>query len=336
MQIRTPVLRLSFLLVLAALLAAPASAEVKELRIARSDGLGYLPILMMEHHKLVEKHFRASGLGDVRVTWARFAGGVQMNDSLLAGSLDFASGGVPPFLTLWSRTHGTPQAVRAVCALAGYPYLLVSRNPAVKSIRDLTPKDRIALPAVKASIQAVLLQMAAAKEFGREHYARLDPLTVSMSNPDGLVALLSGKGEITAHFSNPPFQYQALRAPGTHAILHSTDVLGGASTSILVWTTARFHDENPKSYAAFVAAFEEANAIIRKDLRAAVALYRDLTKDKDTLDNLFAMAKDMDYDTTPKNTMKFVDFMHGIGTIKVRPSGWKDLFFPGLHDRSGS
>ncbi len=71
-------------------------------------------------------------------------------------------------------------------------------------------------------------------------------------------------------------------------------------------------------------------------LRAAVALYRDIAKDRDTLENLLEMAKDMDFSTTPKNTMKFVDFMHRIGTIKTRPASWKDLFFAQMHDRDGS
>jgi NitT/TauT family transport system substrate-binding protein len=34
--------------------------------------------------------------------------------------------------------------------------------------------------------------------------------------------------------------------------------------------------------------------------------------------------------------MKYVDFMLKIGTIKTRPSTWKDIFFPEIHDVHGS
>jgi NitT/TauT family transport system substrate-binding protein len=328
--------RLTILLVLLCGFGPACNAQVKELRVARSDGLGYLPIILMEHFNLIEKQAKVAGLPAIKVTWARFAGGVQMNDSLLSGSLDFASGGVPPFLTLWGRTAGTPQSVKAVCALAAYPYLLVSRNPNIKSIRDLTPKDRIVLPAVKVSIQAVLLQMAAAQAFGEANYAKLDPITVSLSNPDGLIALVTGKSEIIAHFSNPPFQYQELRNPGFRTILHSYDVLGGLATSTLIWTTTKFHDDNPKLYAAFVAAFEEANAMIRSDKKSAVVLYKNVTKDTDTVENLLEMVNDMDFSPTPRNTMKFVEFMHKVGTLKTKAATWKELFLPEIHDQPGS
>ncbi len=328
--------RVAVVLVLLFGISQACFAEVKEVRVARSDGLGYLPIILMEHDRLVEKHAQAAGLGAIKVTWARFAGGVQMNDALLSGSLDFASGGVPPFLTLWGRTVATPQSVKAVCALAAYPYLLVSRIPNVRSIRDLTSQDRIALPAVKASIQAVLFQMAAAQAFGDANYAKLDPITVSLSNPDGLIAMGTGKSEITAHFSNPPFQYQELKTPGFHTILHSYDVLGGPATSTLIWTTSKFHNDNPKLYAAFVAAFEEANAIIRANKKFAVALYKEVTKDPDTIENLLEMVNDMDFSPTPKNTMKFVEFMYKVGTLKAKAATWKELFFPEIHDQPGS
>src|SRR5437879_830561 len=86
--------------------------------------------------------------------------------------------------------------------------LPVTRNPNVKTISDFRDGDRIALPAVKVSAQAVLLQMAAEQAFGAGQQNRLDPLTVTMSHPDAMQALLSGQSEVNAHFGSPPFQYQ--------------------------------------------------------------------------------------------------------------------------------
>jgi len=196
--------------------AALARAELAEINVAQQYGISYLPLMIIEDQKLIEKHAKAAGL-DVKVGWAKFAGGNVMNDALLSNSLQFASGGVGPLVTIWARTRGNLD-VKAVSAINSMPLYLNTRNPAVKTIKDFTDKDKIALPAVKVSIQAVTLQMAAEQAFGEGQQNRLDPLTVSMSHPDAQTALLSGAGEITAHFSSPPFQYQQLEKPGIRTV----------------------------------------------------------------------------------------------------------------------
>jgi NitT/TauT family transport system substrate-binding protein len=42
------------------------------------------------------------------------------------------------------------------------------------------------------------------------------------------------------------------------------------------------------------------------------------------------------YTTTPNNVMKYVNFMYKVGSIKVKPDSWKDMFFPNAHGLSGS
>src|SRR5207244_708789 len=111
--------------------------------------------------------------------------------------------------TIWSRTRNNI-GVKGVAALNSMPLYLNTINPAVKSIKDLSANDRIALPAVKVSIQAITLQMAAEKAFGPGEHGKLDPMTVSLGHSDGLAAMLSGKSEITAHFTSAPFMYQEL------------------------------------------------------------------------------------------------------------------------------
>jgi NitT/TauT family transport system substrate-binding protein len=199
--------------------ALGARAEVAELKVAQQYGISYLPLMIMEEQKLIEKHAKAAGV-DVSVGWAKFAGGNVMNDALLSGSLHFASGGVGPLITLWSRTKGNLD-VKAVAAINSMPLFLNTRNPNVKSLKDFTEKDKIALPAVKVSIQAVTLQMAAEKAFGEGQHGRLDAYTVSLSHPDAQTALLSGASEINAHFSSPPFQYQQLEKPGIRTVVNS-------------------------------------------------------------------------------------------------------------------
>ena len=319
-----------------ALLAPPLHAELTEIKVAQQYGISYLPLMLMEEQKLIEKHAKAAGV-DVKVGWAKFAGGNVMNDALLSNSLQFASGGVGPLVTLWARTRGNLD-VKAVSAINSMPLYLNTRNPNVKTIKDFTEKDKIALPAVKVSIQAVTLQMAAEKAFGEGQQGKLDALTVSLSHPDAQVALLSGASEITAHFGSPPFQYQQLEKPGIHTVLNSYDVLGGPATFNVVWTTSKFRSENPKLYDAFVKALDEATAIINRDKKAAAEAYLRISKDKDTVADILAMLNDpaIVYTTTPQNVMKYVDFMNKIGSIKVKPDSWKDLFFPNVHGAAGS
>lgn len=335
MQLRSMLLYAGAAALLSTSLAA--RAEVTDLKIAEQYGISYLPMMIMEDQHLVEKYAKEAGINDLKVTWAKFAGGNVMNDALLSNSLHFASGGVAPMVTLWAKTRGNYD-VKAVAALNSMPLYLTTRNPNVKTIKDFTDKDKIALPAVKVSIQAVTLQMAAEQAFGPGQQNKLDRLTVTMSHPDGQAALLSGTSEVDAHFSSPPFQYQQLEKPGIHKVLDSYQVLGGPATFNLVWTTSRFRNENPKVYAAFTKALDEAIAMINKDKKWAAEAYLRISKDKDSLDNVVKMLNDPEvkYTTTPENVTKYVDFMYKIGSIKAKPASWKDLFFPNVYNLPGS
>jgi NitT/TauT family transport system substrate-binding protein len=317
-------------------LSSTARAELAELKVAKQYGISYLPLMLMEDGKLIEKYAKAAGL-DVTVTWATFAGSNVMIDAVLSNSLQFASGGVGGLITLWSRTRGNLD-VRGVGAINSMPIYLNSRNPAVKTIKDFSDKDRIALPAVKVSIQAITLQMAAEKAFGEGQQVRLDPLTVTMAHPDAQIALLSGQSEINAHFGSPPFQYQQLRNPAIHTVVNSYDVLGGPATFNVVWTTSKFRNENPKLYDAFVKALDEATAMINTDRQKAAEAYLRISRDKDSVQEIVAMLNDPQivYTTTPQNIMKYVDFMFKTGSIKVKPDSWKDLFFPNAQTLPGS
>ncbi|HEX9770135.1 MAG TPA: ABC transporter substrate-binding protein [Kiloniellales bacterium] len=321
----------------AGMTATGAHAEVGEVRIAEQFGIAYLPLMMMREKGLVEKHAKNAGLGDIKVTWARFGGGAPMNDALLSGNLDFATGGVGPLLTIWSKTKGSLD-VKGVATLCRMPLYLTTTNPGVNSIKDFTDQDRIALPSVKVSLQARTLQMAAEQAFGPGKHEVLDRLTVSMRHPDGTAAMLSGRSEITAHFSGPPFQQQQLRDPRIRKILSSFDVLGGPTTFVSLWARTSFRENNPRTYRAFVDAMREAMAMINADKKAATAVFIRQTKSK--LDPAFVEKIVMDpenvFTTTPRNTIKYAVFMHKVGAIEHLPASWKDYYFPEIHDEPGS
>jgi len=322
----------------AALLGFAAQAQVPEIRLAKQYSMGYLQLNVMEHQQLIEKHAKALGIPDLKVSWITLNGPAAVNDALISGNIDIATGGVPGLLVLWSRTKGTPQEVRGIAALSSQPFLLNSRNPAIKGIKDFKNSDRIAVPAIKVSVQAITLQMAAAKTYGIKGFDTLDPLTVSMSPPDATVALLGGKSEVTSVFSVPPFQYQQLENPDVHTVLNSFDVMGGSHTFTVAWTTAKFRDGNPALYRALVAALKEATDIVNKDKPAAAALWIEDSKSKLPLDVVgkLVAGPQVRWTMTPENTMKYADFMAEVGTLKAKPTSWKDYFFPEIYDAKGS
>src|SRR5947208_5896787 len=208
---------LSFIAALISFAAlAPACAEVNEIKIGKQYGLPYIQFGIMEEQKLIEKHARLEGLGDIKVAWTTLGGPAQINDGIISGAIDVGAVGLPNLITMWEKTRSNVK-VRAIAGLNFMPLLLVTRDPKIKALKDYSEKDRIALPSVKISMQAILLEMAAAKEFGDANYEKLDPLTVSMGHPDAFAALNSGT-EVQSHFSSAPFQYRQLNMPGYHQV----------------------------------------------------------------------------------------------------------------------
>lgn len=313
-----------------------ALAEVSQVRVAQQFGVNYLPLIVIKRHKLIEKHLEKVGLGKVQVHWLQVGSGAAMNEALLSGNLDFASGGVGPLLKLWDKTKGNI-GVRGVASLGSMPLYLNTINPAVKSVKDFSEKDKIALPAVRVSIQAVVLQMASAQAFGEENYDKLDKLTVSMKHPDAMAALLGGT-EITAHFANSPFQEQELQDERVRRVLSSYSVLGAPHTLNSVYTTSKFRDANPNTYKAVLEALKEAMEIINRDKRAAAQLYVEEERSKLSTEFVYGILSGPDFIVTPRpdGIMKFGEFLHRTGGIKNRPSSWKEVYFPEIHDLPGS
>jgi NitT/TauT family transport system substrate-binding protein len=321
---------------LAAVLLAPGAEAQTKVRLAKQFGISYLPLTVMEEKKLLEEHGKKLGL-DLQTDWLKFTGGPPMNEALISGNLDFASGGVGPLLTIWSRTQKN-LGVKGVAAINSMPLYLNSINPEVKALKDFTEKDRIALPAVKVSIQAVTLQMAAEKAFGPGQHGKLDPLTVSMSHPDGMAAMMTGRSEITGHFSSAPFQYQQLADPRVRKVIDSYEVLGGPHTFNVVWTSTRFRNENPKIVQAFLGALEESIKFINASQKEAAELWVKAEGSKMPAAEAERIIRlpENEWTMVPKKVMAYAEFMSRIGLIPVKPESWKDAFFEDLHGQPGS
>lgn len=308
-------------------LASTAQAEGR-IRIAEQYGVTYLLLNIAQDQKLIEKHGKQQGIA-ITVERTQLSGGPAINDALLSGSIDIASAGVGPLLTIWDRTNGK-QNVKGVASLGNFPYYLVSNNPKVKSIADFTEKDRIGLPAAGVSVQSRILQMAVAKQYGDKEFARLDKLTQTLPHPDAAAAVIAGGTEINAHFGNSPYQEQELaQNPNARIVLNSYDVLGGPSSSTVLYATEKYRSENPKTYRAFTSALAEAAKYASTNPEGAADAYLRVSKSKVDRELLLKIIKNpqVQFKIAPQNTYGLAQFLHRVGVLKNQPASWRDYFF---------
>jgi NitT/TauT family transport system substrate-binding protein len=298
--------KIAAILALGAIAFMPLSAraEVSELKVPLgAGGFGFLPLHMMKKYELIEKEAAKAGL-KITVNWANVGG-------------------------LWDRTKGKGD-VKGVAAMSTIPMYLNTRAEHLKSLEDLKEEDKIAVTAVKVSIPSIIMQMYARQKHGAADTFKYDKYTVSMQHPDAVVALVSGNKQITAHYASAPFHQRELKEPGARTIQNTNDVMGGPQTFTMISTTTKFHNENPKVYAAFVAALKQSFDMIKKDKKAAAEVLLESMGGKGwDVDELAKMLDDKDtyYTTKPEGVMKYATFMNEIGSLKNKAASLNDLFF---------
>lgn len=314
------------------------TTEATEIRFGRQIGLGYLSLYVMEDKKLVEKHAKAAGLGDVKVSYRPLGSPAVINDSLLSGNIDIGGAGMVPFMILYDKTKGSSTSVKAMTSLSMQPFMLMSNRPGLKTFKDLTEQDRIAVPAVKTSMNAMFLSMAAEKYLGKDKIAFVDALQVAYSHPDAVISLTSGQSSITAHMATLPFYMQEALDPKIHRVMKSYDLTGGPASIMATYAQENFYKKNPRLMKAVYAALKEASEFIEKNKAEAAAIY--IKADKSKLSQ--AMVEDIlndpdnSFGVAPQKTMFFADWLSKHGLTKSKPGTWKDMFFDFAHELPGN
>ena len=165
----------------------------RQLRVGVQFGLGYLSLYVAKDAGFFEKRLRDEGLDSIPVEFSHLAGGPQVNDGLLSQSLEIGSGGYTAMMVYCEKTrHAGDSQLLGVAALSAVPYELFTVDPELRSLKDLDRgKDKIGVPSVKVSVPAIYLQMAAEQLLGPGNHGALDPYTVSLAQPDGVISLLS-------------------------------------------------------------------------------------------------------------------------------------------------
>ena len=322
-----------------ALLPLTARAEVTTLHVGVQFGLGYLPIYVASGAGLLDAEMKQAGLAPIPIEIHNFTGAPDISDGLLSGSLDIGAGGITAMMVSGEKTaKGSARATKGIVALSAMPYDLLTNDPKLKTLADITDKDRIGLTAVKVSAPAVMLQIGSEKIFGPGQQNRLDQMTVALAQPDGATALLTHNGIVDAYAFAAPFIQQLRGAPGIHRIWSSNDVFGTPTTALAAWTTEGFRSKNPKTFAAFFAAIHDADRFIADHPDQAAAIYLKAEQSKLPVSLIVACLADptMEYNTAPSNSAALSDFMAKIGMLKQRPADWQAMFFPEIAGEKGS
>ena len=306
-------------------LATQARAEVAEIRITKQPGIIYLAPIVMEQQRLVEKAAEKIGL-ILTAKYITFGGGGAATDALLSGNVDIVTTGASNMLLLWDRTKGQ---VKGLAGSSATPMWLLSKDPAVKSLTDLKPTDKIAVPTVKVSSQAIVLQIAARKLYCDANFDHFDAMTTTLGHPDAAAALTQGGG-LTGHFSGAPYQAAEAQAPGIHVVTTSDAILGGPYSNAVYFAHVKFHDANPKAIQAFMAAAQTASDFIVAHPREACELYLRATGEKGTADTMLAQIGDprITFSTAPYGMMTVATHMALTKVLKTQPTKWQDFFFP--------
>ena len=229
-------------------LAAPAIVRAQSplaVRFVQQRGLLYIPSTSWSAAASCRQEATKLGLGKIEATATALSGPGPILDALLSGAADYGTAALPSLLTLWEKTRGTANEVKAVGTVSNGAITLYTINPNVKTIADFTDADRIAVPTVRLSFNAMMLQMAAEQLWNEPH--RLDHLTVALGHPDAVTALSAGYGKatITAHAAVQPFTDRGLKLPGAHVITDSRKVFGGPLTQITLLATKQTKEKNP-------------------------------------------------------------------------------------------
>jgi NitT/TauT family transport system substrate-binding protein len=316
-------------------MAGSVRAEVDTVNLAQQFGLLYVPLHVVMDQKLVEKHAKKLGLPVPKIKMYKISGGANINKALLAKTIDFGAHGVGPALKLWGKTKGR---FKIAVGMADMPLKLNSNDPNVRTVEDyLKAKDhKIATPAAKVSIQAVTLQMYAAKKWGEAE--KLDHLVVSMKHPIALAALLSGGQTVKSHFATLPYSYQELKSGKVHNVITSYDILGGPHSVLVMSASREFKEKNPQTYQAVMNAYDEAFKWIKANPIGAAETFIKYTNSKLSPDLVKALLTDtteIEFSPIPKHTMKYADFLNKIGDIP-KANSWKDYYFDNNYNLNGS
>jgi NitT/TauT family transport system substrate-binding protein len=310
--------------------ARGAEGPPSKITIAYQPGLGYAPLILMKQQRLIEKRYPGT-----EVEWKVLSSGTPITQGVITGDIEIGAVGTGPFLVGWAR--GVDWKVIAPLNLGDL--WLMAKDPSIRTVADLKGK-RIATP-TNTSIQAVMLRKMAQVRLGDPK--ALDAGLVSLDHPDGMQALFSG--QIDAHFTSPPFQFQE-KVRGAHIVGRSYSYFGAHTFLVSVMNTTFYadHTDFAKFFYQSVAKMQE---LIRKSPDRVAHILQDDSNGTPTWRQYkqWLVVKDpgfktpaLGWTTRPLGLMRTASFMSRTGQLggSKLPRSWKDLVFPPVQATKGS
>jgi NitT/TauT family transport system substrate-binding protein len=207
----------------------------------------------------------------------------------------------------------------------------MAKDSSIRTISDLRGK-RIATPTA-TSIQAVALRKMAEVKIGNAR--ALDSALISMDHPDGMQALLSG--QIDAHFTSPPYQWQEL-GRGAHVVGKSYGYFG-AHTFLVTVLTQKFYDEYRAFSNRFYKLVKQSIDLINKKPKVAAAVLSKESRGETSAVQFrrwITRKTSLKFTTRPRGLLRTAAFMNKIGLLSKVPGSWRDLVYPPVYPTKGS
>jgi len=315
-----------------------AADDRNVVRFAQQPGFLYLPVDTMITGGLLQKAADKAGIGKINATTNILSSPAAVNDALLSGAADYGTISLATFLTLWEKTRGTPNEMRALGCMANGAMTLYTINPNVKTLKDFTAEDKIAVPAVKLSFNSLMMQMAAEKEFNDP--MKFLPLEIGIGHPDAVAAMQGGYGKssITAHIAIQPYTARGLRIPGAHVVTDSSKIFGGPLTQIMLIASKKVKDKDPALFKVVGEALEESIKVANADKLAAARMWKEVQKAPESIEQIMELITDPGFEFTskPQRIVYFAAFLNRMGRLKATVSDWKDLFWETAYNQQGS
>lgn len=281
--------------------ASSKSDEKKTITIAYQQGIGYAPVHIMEAKKLIEENYD----GEVEVNYQLLSSGAAINEGINGGNIDIGCMGAAPAIS--GVAAGIPY--KCIANLTSQPNGLMTNKEEIKSLKDITENDKIALINT-GSIQHIYLAMAAEKALGDAH--ALDNNIQPMQHAEGMAALESGT--VALHLTSSPFLGIEREDERYHELTEVVDVCPVGNTFLVAMASDKLA-EDTKLFDAVTSAFEQASDLIEEDKDAVADIEVEyLDMDKETVMS-YLTSPDSTYDSELQGVGELIDFMYRAGFI---------------------
>lgn len=292
------------------------SSKNAEITIAYQSSVGYAPCIVMKENKLIEAAYD----GDITVNWVEMKNGSEINEGLVAGSIDVGTMGVPVAIT--GIQAGSPYKI--AFGLSAQPYSILTNSDSIISLSDVSDSDQIAITNINSQPH-ILLAMAVKAELGDAH--ALDKNLTVLGNADGYSAIISGA--VTCHMVISPYNFMEINNTDVsiHEIEINRDIWRAENTALVGVVTEKLKNDSPEVYNALLAAVYSAMDYIADNPEKTAEM---LSGSYDaSAEEILTWIQDerSSYDSELYGVMDMADFMVAEGFLDNGPASISDLVY---------